>query len=498
LFCLILLAVALAAFGQAPTVTGVLNAADFSTHLCPGLSVGIYGTNFGSGPASSVTVSVGGKAAYVSQVTPAQLVAELPVDASTGAAINLTVTVGSATSAPFSITLDPYAPALFTADGSGSGAGLIRTAAGASITSAAPAKPGDTVTAYAVGLGPTSPATPTGSLAGNPLATAPVLMVGGVKATLSYSGTSPGLPGFYQINFVVPTGLQGTVPVTISTGGKSSGTVTLALFGISAVVNNASFATGNLASPGSIVSLFANGLGTTDQTVGFPGTAFQGVSATFNGIAAPLFHLNAAAGTIDLLVPQELPTSGTVNVQLSTTAATSPNFALTMVPAQPGMYYIADPSTKNRFNILAQFNATLWLAMPASMATALNIAACTSNTTALTVCAQPAAPGDYLVLYTTGLGNATPNGAANGIPLKTGASAPADGSVLYETVVTPTVTVGGLTANVLFSGVAPGFAGLYQIDFQVPAGVAGDDVPVAVTVGNSPTDTRTVAIHPRS
>jgi uncharacterized protein (TIGR03437 family) len=325
------------------------------------------------------------------------------------------------------------------------------------------------------------------------------LTVGGVTATLKYAGTAPSLPGLYQINFIVPAGLQGTVPVMISIGGKSSGAVTLPLFGISAVVNNASFATGNLASPGSIVSLFANGLGATDQTVGFPGTAFQGVSVTFNGIAAPLFHLNAAAGTIDLLVPIELPTSGTVNVQLATPAATSPNFALTMVPAQPGMYYIADPSTKNRFNILAQFNATLWLAMPSSMATALKIAACPSpNTNPLTVCAQPAAPGDYLVLYTTGLGNATPNGAANGIPLKTGASAPADGSVLYETVVTPTVTVGGLTANVLFSGVAPGFAGLYQIDFQVPAGVAGDDVQVAVTVGNSPTDTRTVAIHPRS
>ena len=325
------------------------------------------------------------------------------------------------------------------------------------------------------------------------------MTVGGVTATLVYDGTAPSLPGLYQINFTVPAGLQGTVPVTISIGGKDQRAVTLALFGISAVVNNASFAAGSLAAPGSIVSVFANGLGTTDQTVGFPGTTFQGVSVSFNGIAAPLFHLNASAGTIDLLVPQELPTSGTVNVQLTVAAATTPNYAVTMVPAQPGMYNIADPSTKNRFNILAQFNATLWLAMPSSMATALKIAACPSpNTNPLTVCAQPAAPGDYLVLYTTGLGKATPNGDPNGTPLKTGASAPADGSVLYKTVATPTVTVGGLTANVLFSGVAPGFAGLYQIDFQVPAGVTGDDVPVAVTVGNSPTDTRTVAIHPRS
>ena len=132
-------------------------------------------------------------------MTPAQLVAELPVDASTGTAINLTVTVNSATSAPFSVTLDPYAPAFFTADGSGSGAGLIRTAAGASITSAAPAKPGDTVTAYAAGLGPTNPATPTtGSTTGNPLATTPVLTVGGVKATLVYAARRPACQAFIR------------------------------------------------------------------------------------------------------------------------------------------------------------------------------------------------------------------------------------------------------------------------------------------------------------
>jgi uncharacterized protein (TIGR03437 family) len=497
LFTLFFLALSATAFGQTPTVTGVLNGADFSTHLSPGLLVGIYGSNFGSGPASGVTVSVGGKAAYIAGVTPTQINAQLPFDATTGTAISLTVTVGGATSAPFSVTLGSYAPAFYTADGlgsAGSGVGLIRTAAGAAITSAAPAKPGDTVTAYAAGLGQTNPASATGSTAANPLATKPTLTVGGATANLLYYGTSS-IPGLYQINFTVPAGLQGTVPVTISIGGQTSGSVTLALFGISAVVNNASFTAGTTAAPGSIVSVFANGLGTTNQTVGFPATAFQGISVSFNGTDAPLFHLNASAGTIDLLVPQELPASGTVNVQLITPAATSPDFTLTMVPAEPGMYYIADPSTKNRFNILAQFNATLWLAMPASMAAALNIAACTSNSTPLTVCAQPATAGAYLVLYSTGLGEATPNGDPNGTPLKTGAVAPADGSVLYKSVVTPTVTVGGLPANVLFSGIVPGYAGLYQIDFQVPAGVTGDDVPVVLSVGNSQSDTRTVAIH---
>ena len=147
----------------------------------------------------------------------------------------------------------------------------------------------------------------------------------------------------------------------------------------------------------------------------------------------------------------------------------------------------------------AQFNNTVWLALPDATTTALKIpGSCTaSNLNPLTLCGQPAAPGDYLVLYTTGLGKATPNGDPNGTPLKTGDIPPADASVLYKTVATPSVTVGGLPATVVFSGIAPGFPGLYQIDFQVPAGVSGDDVPVAVSIVGSPADTRTIAIHPR-
>jgi len=99
------------------------------------------------------------------------------------------------------------------------------------------------------------------------------------------------------------------------------------------------------------------------------------------------------------------------------------------------------------------------------------------------------------VLYLTGLGLATPNGNPNGQPLTTGDVPPADGSVLYETVATPTVTVGGLPVKVLFSGMSPGFAGLYQIDFQVPDGVIGDDIPVVVSISGSPADTRTVSIQ---
>jgi len=100
---------------------------------------------------------------------------------------------------------------------------------------------------------------------------------------------------------------------------SSHSKVTLPLFGITSLVSNASFASDRTTAPGSIVTIFANGLGSTDQPSGFPATKFQGIQVTFNGTPAPLFHLVASTAQqqIDLVVPNELPTSGTVNVQLS-------------------------------------------------------------------------------------------------------------------------------------------------------------------------------------
>lgn len=498
-----------AAFAQqGPTVASVVNGADFSSHLCPGVLVAIYGTNFGSTP-TGVTISVAGKPGFVANVTPNQITGQIPFEAASGAT-TLTVTVGNATSAALPITLDIAAPAFFTANGTGSGTGLVQNTAFAILTSTAPAKPGDTVTLYVTGLGPTTPPTATG-LAGaaNSTTTLPTLTVGGQSATVIASVVSPKSAGLYQVNFTVPAGVQGSTPMVLSVGNiatKPANPVNLLTFGISSVVSNASFGSIGTGAACSIASVFGNGFGTTSQTTGFPSTTFQGVSVTFNGTAAPLFHLSitAASGNssgqsqIDLLIPCELPASGTVQVALKTSSATSPNYALTMAASVPGIYFVGDPSTPTRFNILAQFNATAWLNMPASMATALGIPGnCGANKlSALALCGQPAAPGDYMVLYVTGLGLATPNGDPNGKPLTTGTVPPPDGSVLYKTIATPTVMVGGFPATVVFSGMAPGAAGEYQIDFQVPTGVTGDDVPVVVSISGG-TDTRTMSIQPK-
>jgi uncharacterized protein (TIGR03437 family) len=208
---------------DAPSVAGVANAADYSSNLAPGVLAEVFGANFGTGPASSVTVTVGGTSAYVAAVTASQLAVQIPVEVSAGAT-NMVVTVGGVNSAPFNLTLNAYAPALFTLSGTGSGPGLIRTNAGANVTATLPAQPGDMLVAFAVGLGPTTPATPTGTApsTANQTASTVTMTVGGLPAKIAYAGVAPGNVGLYQINFTVPARLQGTQPVVISVLARSS------------------------------------------------------------------------------------------------------------------------------------------------------------------------------------------------------------------------------------------------------------------------------------
>lgn len=84
--------------------------------------------------------------------------------------------------------------------------------------------------------------------------------------------------------------------------------------------------------------------------------------------------------------------------------------------------------------------------------------------------AHPAKAGETMLIYCTGLGSVTN-------PPQSGA--PGSGQL---TVATPAVTIGGAKATVSFSGLAPGFVGLYQINAMVPSGLAAGNQPVAITM----------------
>ncbi len=111
---------------------------------------------------------------------------------------------------------------------------------------------------------------------------------------------------------------------------------------------------------------------------------------------------------------------------------------------------------------------------PAFYVGAGTIAAQDAITGAQILASNPAHAGEILSLYANGLGPVT-NAPASG--------APALASPLSQTTgALPVVTIGGQQAQVLFSGLAPGYPGLYQINATVPAGLTGNQ-NVTVSIG---------------
>jgi uncharacterized protein (TIGR03437 family) len=100
------------------------------------------------------------------------------------------------------------------------------------ITTANPAVRGQTVLLYANGLGavanPPASGTPAGSNS-TTLAT-PTVSIGGQNAQVTFSGLAPTLPGLYQLNATVPTGMSaGVQNVTVSIGGVTSSVGTISV-----------------------------------------------------------------------------------------------------------------------------------------------------------------------------------------------------------------------------------------------------------------------------
>jgi uncharacterized protein (TIGR03437 family) len=493
-----LLSFAAAAFAQ-PSIQSVANAADHTQRLCPG-GLAIVTGNGLSEQASVENVVAGGRPAPILSTALGSVTVQLAVDLPAGNS-DVTVTVQGQMSPALTVPIQNVCPTFYQLDGTN----IFFNSSNVPFTHANPASPGGTAIAYMIGLGPTNPSYAAGLAANAPASTlaTPTLMVGGQTAVVSYAGLAVGKPGVYQVTFTVPPTLTlGDQTVTLQIGNQPAPAATLAVsggtVGITSVTNGATFQvkdTNHPAAPNSFVSIFASNLGSVDSTQNlFPATTYQKLTVSFNGILTPLYYVFPSLGQINLVLPAELPETGTATMTITNSQGTSQNFNLPMNATDVGVFRLTDPSNAARKNGAVLFGGTAGRVMPASMATALGLPPCTGKP-ATTICGQPATIGDTIQIYFTGGGKVTPNGNPSGVPLATGQLAPADGSVLYETLQVATVRIGTVNAQVLFSGIAPGNAGLYQVNAIVPVGSQlGDDVPVIVALGGT-SDTVTIAVH---
>jgi adhesin/invasin len=102
---------------------------------------------------------------------------------------------------------------------------------------------------------------------------------------------------------------------------------------------------------------------------------------------------------------------------------------------------------------------------------------------ALNSSSSPIAAGGTIIAYLTGTGAVSP-------AVADGAQAPI--STLTYTTITPTATIATTAAQVTFSGLAPGFVGLTQVDITVPSSLTTGSYPLVITYSGQSTVAGTI------
>jgi len=230
------------------------------------------------------------------------------------------------------------------------------------------------------------------------------------------------------------------------------------------VVSGASFAAGPLA-PGEIFTIFGRNLGPEQSAFGFLNPvsgrlAFETaeVSVTAGGAPAPLFFVSE--GQINAQAPVEIVPGEPVDVVVRYQRSESPPVQVPTARTAPGVFMLPG----------------------GAQAVALN------EDSSVVQPGAPARRGRFLQIFGTGQGEVDP-------PLAAGDLAGGAGR-LSRTVLPVRVEIGGRNAPVSFSGMAPGFAGLWQVNARIPEDApAGDSVPLRVIIGGAASPTTFIPVR---
>ena len=256
---------------------------------------------------------------------------------------------------------------------------------------------------------------------------------------------SPADPGAYEIYFGVLAAARGGTGVFLDPLGVTSA---------------ASFAPGgNPIAPGEFIALFGSGLAKSLQTATIPyPTTLNAVTVTINGKAAPLYFVSP--GQINAIVPYS--TTGPTATIVVQNGTNSNAVTVPVAATAPGVF----TSNQSGSGIGAMLHAADFSLLDAG---------------------HPAAAGETVSIYLTGMGAVNPaldDGTA-GNP-----------ATLHATASDVVVFVVGQQAKVLFTGLAPGYPGLYQINVTLPTFFStSGNLPLAIQTLNAYHDQVDIPIH---
>jgi uncharacterized protein (TIGR03437 family) len=207
--------------------------------------------------------------------------------------------------------------------------------------------------------------------------------------------------------------------------------------GIVNAASSAPFTAG--VAPGELLTLYGTNL--ADSLVVSPAIPFPitlgNVQVTINGVAAPIYYVSPTQ--ISAIVPYEL-TANIAQVQVITDG--NPSNSVTMFTNETSVGVFSVPPG------------------------GLGYGAVLHQDGSLVSTASPAAIGETVSVFLTGLGAVSPG-------IADGAAGPV--STLSKTTNTITADISGVAATITYSGLAPQLAGLYQVNLTVPSGLTKGD-----------------------
>ncbi len=314
-----------------------------------------------------------------------------------------------------------------------------------------------------------------------------------VKTFAGGNITLQGLPaGTYGVKYTTPSQYDIDAADAIIAAGQalntsipSDGVITIYGKSASSVISVDASSYVRAGSPGQIEAAFGTGFpAATNVTVSAASTPLptrlSNVSVRVNNVLAPLFFVGVGGGQgagafqINYQIPYQTQ-AGLAKIEILNND----------VPVSTG-YLIVGGVTPGVFTISATGKG---------QAVAINQDFSLNGDPAQNPMAKPEARGRVVTFFANGPGGQFTN-PANGQALTPTSGAATPANPIHATQTTPIVTIGGVAATVAFSGLTPGFVGLWQLNVIVPATApVGNAVPVVIKLNRRTTNLTSIAVN---